>query len=137
MTLSIFRIILVWIVFAGAIYFAVSSINVPKMRILSQRGVMTEGVILDLYPKKHLSIQYSFTVNGKKIVSIGHSDVGNPAFDDLRIGESLLVYYDPSDPNISVLGNPAAVLRNEVFVSCVAAIMGSTFVVIRLWKKML
>ena len=73
---------------------------------LSDDGVMTKGRVTKKEPENHRTIYYSYEVLGHTYSGMGSSRNGNPDFEDISIGQEVIVFYDPQTPEISYLGYP-------------------------------
>lgn len=103
-----------WLIGALAIAIPISRINLVRFYRLNREGIHTNGVVTNLQPANHQSVNYSFSVGGKHYSSIGRAGFGNPEFCCLTVGQNLIVYYLPSDPRISCAGIPEQLIQNEV-----------------------
>jgi len=75
---------------------------------------MSSGVVLSLEPTNHQTVRYSYGVGDTTYQGFGDVGFGNQPFESLRVGDSVTVYYRPSDPAASLLGDPVARLNNEI-----------------------
>lgn len=85
-------ITLPWV--AGLAFFSYSSI---VQRAIAGRQQTTPGIIRTHDPANHNSFGYEFSVNGKLYVG---SQIPSREY---KIGQQVLVYYDPRDPATSSL----------------------------------
>lgn len=127
--------VVIWCSIACGIYYLISSLNMPLFDVLSKRGVETKGKVLEKFPNNHLTVKFSFVVNGKEYTNIGHPDNGNPPFEFLSVGQNVIVFYDPMAPTNSILGNPEDRRRGELMCLILATIFIPTFVILRLKAK--
>jgi hypothetical protein len=117
----------VWFTLFVIICLIIGSFDVPKLEVLSKRGIKTKGKVLDVFPNNHQTVKYSFEAEGKIFTNTGLPGFGNPAPGDLRPGDEVLVFYDPFEPINSNLGDPKKQLKNEVMFAFLAGILGSSF----------
>jgi hypothetical protein len=55
--------------------------------------------------------------------------------EQLAVGQSVVIYYDPEHPEISVLGDPKPMLKNETISVALAALVVPTFLVVAwVWR---
>ena len=108
---------------------AIGSLNWPTYRRLAARGVSAEAIVVELLPKFHDTVRYRYDVAGRTFEGQKSSWPPNPPSGDLRIGQPIVVYYDPMRPSTSVLGDPKPLLQNETIFVLLAAFGFSTFVV--------
>lgn len=78
----------------------------PTYRSLAKVGIETTATVSAKEPANHRSLRYKFQVKGKLYEGIGRSGGINPDFDDLEVGDAVKIYYDPSEPERSYLGDP-------------------------------
>ena len=100
-----------WLLGALAIAIPLSRINLVQFYRLKQNGIRTSGVVTQLQPSNHQSVNYSFELAGKTYSNIGRAGFGNPEFCCLTVGQNLIVYYLPADPADIVLGHSRPVDR--------------------------
>jgi Protein of unknown function (DUF3592) len=96
-----------------AVYFVVTGTSWNRYRRLTTEGEEVSGTVTAKEPQNHAAIVYSYVVKQKTYNSIGMAGHGNPTFNDLRIGDSVKVYYDPADPGVSCLGYPSEHFRDS------------------------
>jgi hypothetical protein len=112
--MRLFVLFILWLAGTAAIFYGMCS-NLPKLMVLSERGVETRGKVLDLSAIQSHAVRYSFQGNdGKEYSGKGWAGYGNPSFRDLSAGQTVMVFYDPKDPNLSVLGDPKKERNNEL-----------------------
>lgn len=103
--------ILVWLGLAIALAGIVGRRAFDYYR-LRKGGVLAEGTALGRKP--HDQIEYSFTVDGRAYSNVGIPGMGAPRFEEIAVGQRLPVYYLPKSPEVSCLGDPGELLRNEL-----------------------
>jgi len=87
--------------------------NMPHYRRL-QHGLRTHGVVTALEPGNHQAVRYQFEVGSRSYSGVGSAGFGNPEFDSLSVGSSVIVYYLSDNPNESCIGIPSELIDNEV-----------------------
>jgi hypothetical protein len=80
---------------------------------LSERGIKAEGRVVAKEPENHKFIRYSYEAGEQTYSGIGSAGRGNHSFEDLNIGDPLVVFYDSDAPSISCLGYPSSHLRDS------------------------
>jgi hypothetical protein len=121
-----------WFIIAGLIAFFIGGLNVPHLEHLTTRGVQTQATVTELTPKEHLTLRYEYQVDGKKFEQQGAPWRPNPPLDEIKVGDSLVIYYDPVYPSVSVLGDPKPMLTNELVSVGMAVLLMPTFIVLTL-----
>jgi hypothetical protein len=108
LTTKILICLVVWLVFAGlALVIGLKITDWLTYRDLSN-GVGVYGKVTAKEPENHQIIRYSYNVGQQTYSGVGHGGRGNPSFGELKIGDSVVVFYDPANPSVSVMGNPQA-----------------------------
>ena len=129
-------LVLTWLIFALIFFFgAIFALDGVKYFRLANEGVETQARVTAKEPDNHFFIRYSYTVNGHEYQGIGSAGRGNPDFESIKVGDPFRVFYDPSDPTISVTGNPsvqfASIKRGIAFLT----LLGPSFCLFGLWAK--
>ena len=75
-------------------------------KTLRDNPIVTQGRITAKEPQNHRTIRYSYTVDGQTYTGVGHGGGGNPAFEDLAIGDLVRVVYNSKNPSESFMGFP-------------------------------
>jgi hypothetical protein len=126
---------IVWVVLAVGVAVLLGSLNLRDYMALARHGVATRGTVLKLEPEVHQTVRYSYRVDGVIHEGKGTVGRGNPCFCDLTAGDRILVYYDAGDPRISVMGEPAPRLENELISVGAAALLFPSFLVLAMAFK--
>jgi hypothetical protein len=58
--------------------------------------------------------------------------IPNPPLEQIKVGESLVIYYNPLNPTRSVLGDPKPMLTNELIFVGMVVLAVPTVIVFRL-----
>lgn len=85
----------------------------PRYRALQDRGVAAEGWVTAKGLGGRGIVNYSFMVGGKLFSGAGPAGNGAPDYDELSPDDDVIVYYLPSDPDVSSLGDPKEHLRGQ------------------------
>jgi hypothetical protein len=100
---------------------------------LAERGISIQGYVTAKESENHRIIRYSYRVGDKYYQGIGHGGAGNPSFDELNIGSFVFVVYDPTNPNISTMGQPKHHWRVNLTGIFFLAIVGPLIVMFSLY----
>ena len=110
-------------------------LNWFEYRRLAKTAVEATGTVTAKEPENHRFVRYSFSVNGHSYSGLGNAGGVNPEFEQLEIGSSVKVFYDPNDPDESFLGSPTdqsnSVRTGVIFL----AVVSSLFSVFGLYYK--
>ena len=123
------RYALAWMVLALAVSVGIGSLNWLSYRRLSTRGLAGQATVVELLPKDHNSVRYEYPVGSKVFQGRMQSWPPNPPLEDLVVGKTLTVYFDPERPEVSVLGDPKKMLTNETISVGLASILFPSFIV--------
>jgi hypothetical protein len=128
------RYVLAWLLLAAAIAIGIGRLNWTSYRHMAAHGISGPATVMELLPKIHNSLRYEYQVAGRTFQGQMQSWPPNPALDQLAIGQSLVIYYDPEHPEESVLGDPGPMLRNETISIGLAATLFPTLLVV-MWAR--
>ncbi len=81
-----------------------------RLEYMTKDGEGIYGRVVAKEEENHGIIRYSYNVGGTEHTGAGFSRNGNPDFDDIQIGDRVIVYYDPANPERSMMGYP----RNDL-----------------------
>lgn len=101
---------------------------------LNNSGVPSEGFVTALEPTNHQIVRYSYNVGGREYAGVGHGGHGNPRFEDIRVGQKVLVFYDPNNPQYSSLGHPSARLSGNLWVIVLMSLTLPIFIIGSLYR---
>jgi hypothetical protein len=100
----------------------------PTYRNLARRSVSVQGTVTQVLPKMHGTVKYRYYVDGREYHDQKRPSPPNPPIGRLTEGATLRVWYDPEQPNISVLGLPSALLENETIAVMLGAVFSPTLI---------
>lgn len=123
------KYILVWLALSIALLVGLGRLNWPFYHRLTIHGVEGQGTVVELLPKIHGTLRYKYQVEGKTFEGQQQPWQPNPDLDRLRVGQSVVIYYDPAHPSDSVLGDPKPMLKNETISIAVAATIFPTMII--------
>jgi hypothetical protein len=112
------------------------SLNWLNFRRIAVNGIPGQATVVELLPKIHNTVRYQYEFGGQFYQGQTQSWQPNPPLDQLHIGQSLVIYFDPKHPEESVLGDPKPMLRNETISVALAAFVIPTLLVVGwAWKS--
>ena len=85
----------------------------PDYRELAKKGRAATGWVTAKGLNGSRKVNYSFAANGRIYSGEGRAGFGTPRFKDISKGDEALIFYLPQKPEISVLGDPQAHLRQQ------------------------
>ena len=96
-----------WLIVFGAVYTAFYfGLRIERLDALTNFGKTVDGVVAAKQPEQHRTIIYYYDVDGIHYTGIGSGGNGNLDFDDLQIGDKVIVKYDELYPLDSYMGLP-------------------------------
>jgi len=131
------KYLLLYLALAIGIVLFLGSINWMTYYRLSNHGIWTKAIVTKTDCSNHMTFSYRFDFNGQGIDGFGGDGYGNPSCDTLKQGDSLLIYYLSSQPEINVPGDPKERLNNETISIAMAALIFPALLVfaINKWTK--
>jgi hypothetical protein len=121
-----------WLLLAIVIAVGIGSLNWPKYRRMAARGISGKATVVELLPKIHNTVRYEYAVGGQTFHGQMQSWQPNPPLEQLGVGQSVVIYYDPQRPEASVLGDPKPILKNET-ISVLLAALGMPTIIVGGW----
>jgi hypothetical protein len=118
-----------WLLLTIVIAVGIGSLNWSGYHRLAAVGVSGQASVVELLPKIHNTVRYVYRVGGQVFEGRMQSWQPNPPPEQLGVGQSLVIYYDPQHPAESVLGNPKPMLKNETISVALAAVGVPSFIV--------
>jgi hypothetical protein len=85
----------------------------PKCRLLRERGSVAYGVVTAKSAGRARLVNYTFSAADRLYSGVGRAGYGNPEFSELAVDDRVLIFYLPTDPDVSLLGDPAEHLRDQ------------------------
>ena len=76
-------------------------------------AVETKAAVVDLHAGSHQAIAYQYAVESQTYRRVGCTGYGNPNYYDLKLGDSIRVWYLPDNRMASIATEPAAEQRNN------------------------
>jgi hypothetical protein len=103
--------------------------NLSRYERLSEYGKQAKiATVLAKEPQNHQFIKYQYQVGSDSFQGVGRTGNVNPSFDRLKIGDSVIVFYDPDTPNNSILGDPQIWFKQEQNSVYYGSLIVATFV---------
>jgi hypothetical protein len=93
---------MLWLILAVVFALGIGSLNVPLFNRLITNGVREQATAVKLTPEFHNTVCYEYQVGGMKFEGQSQSWLPNPPLEQIKVGESLVIYYDPLNPSRSV-----------------------------------
>jgi len=118
-----------WLLLAVLFSVGVGSLNLPLLHRLVENGIRQEAIATKLTPEFHNTVRYEYQVKGTKFEGQTQSWRPNPPLSEIKVGQPLIIYYDPKNPSLSVLGDPTPMLTNEVVSVGMIAVAAPTVIV--------
>ena len=100
-----------------------SAINMPRFARLRSHGRPVQATVSKTDCANHALVVSSFEVSGVTYEARGTAGFQNPDCPTVKAGDSMLVFYLPSDPTVNVLGNVHERWNNEII-----SVLGATLV---------
>jgi hypothetical protein len=130
------RYAITWVGLAAVLGLGIGSLNWPTYHRIAMRGISGQAVVVELLPKIHQTVRYEYHIAERTFQGQMRSWQPNPPIEQLKVGQPLVIYYDPERPEKSLLGDPRPILENETVSVALAAIGLPTFlVVVWAWKS--
>lgn len=94
--------------FLASVGFVVGSflLNQDDIQQFTEKGIAVYGKVTSKEPDNHQVVRYSYNVGDRRYTGAGNAGRGNPNFDQIQIGQQIIVYYDSENPEKSILGYP-------------------------------
>jgi len=130
--------IIIWLILAiitAIVFVKVQAPWLVQCMHLSSEGVPTQGLITKLDPNYHATVHFSYQVKSETFYN--QNFWNNSGFEDLKIGDPVLVYYLPKTPARSCVGNPQHKLTNEIFSVLVVSIFVPAGLLLIVWLNLL
>src|ERR1700761_3105067 len=123
------KYVILWLVLAVIIGCMIGSQDLPTYHRLAERAISGKATVIELLPQQHNTLRYEYQVAGQTYQGRMGSRQPNPPAEQLGVGQSVVIYYDPEHPEVSVPGDPRLMFNNEMFLVALAALMAPTFIV--------
>ena len=124
------KYVLTWLSLACIVAVVAGYLELPPYRRMDARGVPGTATVVELTPRFHNTLRYEYHVAERTFQGQMQSWIPNPPLERLRVGQSVVVYYDPENPSDSVLGDPKPMLENETISVAAVAIGFPSFIVL-------
>jgi hypothetical protein len=127
--------LILWLIMVAVVALVVGSLNVPFYYRLITNGVKAQATIIELTPQIHNTVRYEYQVEGRSFKGQRSPSSPNSSTDQISVGQSLVIYYDPLNPSLSVPGDPKPMLTNELISVGMAALGIPTFIIFVLMQN--
>jgi hypothetical protein len=121
---------LIWLILALIVAAWMGSINTPRFWQLTKHASRCQGTVTEVTIDDHNTVHYQYTLNNRVYTGQTQSGMPNPASGKLRIGDMVIVFFDPNAPSSSVLSAPEALLENEIISMGLAAVIIPSLIVL-------
>ncbi|CAN5903706.1 hypothetical protein BH11VER1_BH11VER1_42160 [soil metagenome] len=128
------RYAIAWLALAAAFCIIIGSLNWRTFSRLTERGVSGSATVIGLFPKNHNTVSYEYHVGDRTFKGQMQSRSPNLPPDQLHVGQSLVINYDPLHSEDSVLGDPKPMLTNETISISLVALIFPTLILFA-WKS--
>ena len=108
--------------------------NLPTYYRLATEGIAIEATVEAKEPENHQFVQYSYQTGTETFHQKGTTGSGNPSFEEITIGEKVLVFYLPKEPVISCLGNPKERFKSELMIVILASLGGTSLILLLIYQ---
>lgn len=108
------KYVIVWLVLALVFTVGVGCFNLPAFYKLSTLGVLGSATVTEVTPEYHNTLRYQYQVGGGTYQGRMQTWTPNPGLDQIKVGQQVVIYYDPKNPGLSVPGDPKRMLKNEI-----------------------
>jgi hypothetical protein len=127
---SLRTLLIVWLALVVLVGVGLGSPNWRAYHNIVARGVPCQALVIEIPPRRHGTVRYEYHVSGGTFEGQSQPKQPNPPLKQLKIGQTLTAYYDPKHPEISVLGDPDAILANETLFIVLAALGAPTVLIL-------
>ncbi|HUB08648.1 MAG TPA: DUF3592 domain-containing protein [Myxococcales bacterium] len=119
-----------WLLLALALGGGIGSFNLPTYYALRNHGVAVTGSVIEYTPRYHDSVLGEYVVNGERYqCRSAFVAPPNGPKREMHAGDPLQIVYLPERPDRCTLGDPAALIPNELASVLSAALLGPAFIV--------
>ncbi len=105
--------VVIWILCSSVATYLLAQKNWTSYYRIVNNGISWKATVFQLLPQNHNLVRYSFKFGDKLFEGMRSSSPPNPPFNLLKTGEEVTVYFDPRHPEISLLGEPKAIFKDE------------------------
>jgi hypothetical protein len=100
-------LLMIWISLSFIGYLVARKIfDTTELNRLIDFGKPVYGQVASKDAGNHATLAYSYVVEGAQYEGTGSAGHGNPRFEEIAVGQDLIVVYDTSNPSRSIPGYP-------------------------------
>jgi hypothetical protein len=125
-----------YVVLAGGLGLVLGHINIPRYWRMLNNGEATRGTVLRTDCHNHGFVSYRFTASARDYTGSGSAGFGIPDCHELKPGDQIIVYYLPSNPDISSPGEIRDRWHNELISISLAVIFIPAVAVVSIWRQL-
>lgn len=122
-----------WLFLACASALLLGQLNWIGYQRLVRRGIRVDGTVAQVLPQMHATVRYNYEAGGRRYDGQTQPWPPNPPIEGLTSGAKVTVYYDPQNPEKSVLGSPNELLKNETITIAIVVLVVPTMIVLA-WR---
>jgi hypothetical protein len=119
-----------WFGLALMLAIALGSFWLPRFWFIYQRGLQGNAVVLELTPHEHATVRYRYLVGKKPFQAQSTPEKPNPPLEQLHVGDSLVVFYDPEQPSSSVIQDPVRLFWEELTFVILGSMLASGLILL-------
>lgn len=90
------------------------SLSVLRSSSLSRHYQRADGTVVGLVPEQHRSFDYRYRVGSRSYFGRATAGEADRRFGSLRVGETITIFYDSTNPDRSTAGPPDMPLINAI-----------------------
>lgn len=102
---------------------------------LARAGVPVEAIVVRPDCGNHATFIYRFEVDGRQFESRDHASPTGRDCDSLKVGEKIEILYLPTDPSVTMVGNPNEQLLGERISIALASLVMPGFILWALARR--
>jgi len=126
--------ILLYVIVAFVLAVVLGHFNVPDYWRMLNDGRATRATVVRTNCDDHGSVFYRFDLAGREYTGVGNAGFGTPECGQLKPGDHIVVYYLPSDPNVTLPGEIWHRWDNELIVLFLAVTIFPAVIVSSFWR---
>ena len=123
-------VVIVWLILAVTVAGSLGNRDTVKFWRLARHGVQCTGVVTEVLTVSHNTVRYQYTVSNETYAGKALSLRPNPPAATLHAGDPLIVFFDSDKPSSSVLADPGLLLRHEITIVGLIAVLFPTFIIV-------
>jgi len=130
MTFEKIGIAIVWIIIVAVVVTLLGSQHWISYYRIAYNGVVAKATVVQLQPENHNLVAYKYEISGHNFQGLFGSSPPNPPFSQLKIGQEVVIYYDPQHPENSLLGYPKPIFKDETLGVVIGGVIFPTLILL-------